>query len=71
MHEGADMKPTEVMMWAGPLPPEDPFEKEEAAIETIFWAGPLPPVAWTFASRKERKVPLIGFAPARELEAKR
>ena len=44
--------------------------KDERRDDPILWAGPLPPEGWTLARRDERKVHRIGFAGARELEAK-
>ena len=38
-----NMKPSEIMTWAGPLPPNfaEPFDETSEAKETMTFAGPL------------------------------
>jgi len=66
------MKTSEIMTWAGPLPPSfaEAFVETSDARETVTFAGPLPPDWGMPVSRKARKVPPIGLARARRAEAK-
>ena len=61
---------SEIMTWAGPLPPElaPPSDEIGEARETLTFAGPLPAEAWTPPSREAKEIP--DFQRSRLAEAK-